>query len=178
MDLCKLATINCIILYLNIMKKFLFVFVAFIALCMNSAEARRIKITIPVDNSIPKVATLPDSSYYQTEEGAHLDLGYIEKDGSRTLVLFSEDKPDTYYDIPDDYIEVIQKDLNVEDLATLIPKPSFWDRWGGRILFYGIGALIVIGIISSLKDFILGLFGLGKKTEDEKEEEEDMKGAN
>ncbi|MCS3199734.1 hypothetical protein [Candidatus Bacteroides intestinigallinarum] len=143
------------------MKKFLFVLVAFITIFMTSAEARRIRINVPAN--IPKVATLPDSSYYKTDDGSHLDLGYIEKDGSRVLVLFSESKPDTYYDIPDDFIEALQKDLNVEDLTSLIPEPSFWDKWGGSILIYGFGALIVIGIISYLKDFIFGILGLGKK---------------
>ena len=143
------------------MKKFLFVLVAFITIFMTSAEARRIRINVPAN--IPKVATLPDSSYYKTDDGSHLDLGYIEKDGSRVLVLFSESKPDTYYDIPDDFLEALQKDLNVEDLTSLIPEPSFWDKWGGSILIYGFGALIVIGIISYLKDFIFGILGLGTK---------------
>lgn len=158
------------------MKKFLFVLVAFITIFMTSAEARRIKINIPAN--IPKVATLPDSSYYKTDDGSHLDLGYIEKDGSRVLVLFSESKPDTYYDIPDDFIEALQKDLNVEDLTSLIPEPSFWDKWGGSILIYGFGALIVIGIISYLKDFIFGILGLGKKKKEEEDEEDNDSKAN
>ena len=158
------------------MKKFLFVLVAFITIFMTSAEARRIKINVPAN--IPKVATLPDSSYYTTDDGSHLDLGYIEKDGSRVLVLFSESKPDTYYDIPDDFIEALQKDLNVEDLTSLIPEPSFWDKWGGSILIYGFGALIVIGIISYLKDFIFGILGLGKKKKEEEDEEDNDSKAN
>lgn len=158
------------------MKKFLFVLVAFITIFMTSAEARRIKINVPAN--IPKVATLPDSSYYKTDDGSHLDLGYIEKDGSRVLVLFSESKPDTYYDIPDDFIEALQKDLNVEDLTSLIPEPSFWDKWGGSILIYGFGALIVIGIISYLKDFIFGILGLGKKKKEEENEEDNDSKAN
>ena len=81
-----------------IMKKFLFILTVIAGLFVSNAEAR-MKIRIPVDNSIPKVAALPDSSYYKTDEGAHLDLGYIEEDGKRTLVLFSESKPDTYYEI-------------------------------------------------------------------------------
>lgn len=158
------------------MKKFLFVLVAFITIFMTSAEARRIKINVPAN--IPKVATLPDSSYYKTDDGSHLDLGYIVKDGSRVLVLFSESKPDTYYDIPDDFIEALQKDLNVEDLTSLIPEPSFWDKWGGSILIYGFGALIVIGIISYLKDFIFGILGLGKKKKEEEDEEDNDSKAN
>lgn len=158
------------------MKKFLFVLVAFITIFMTSAEARRIKINVPAN--IPKVATLPDSSYYKTDDGSHLDLGYIVKDGSRVLVLFSESKPDTYYDIPDDFIEALQKDLNVEDLTSLIPEPSFWDKWGGSILIYGFGALIVIGIISYLKDFIFGILGLGKKKKEEEDEEDNDPKAN
>ena len=154
------------------MKKFLFVLVAFITIFMTSAEARRIRINVPAN--IPKVATLPDSSYYKTDDGSHLDLGYIEKDGSRVLVLFSESKPDTYYDIPDDFIEALQKDLNVEDLTSLIPEPSFWDKWGGSILIYGFGALIVIGIISYLKDFIFGILGLGKKKKEEENKKETL----
>ena len=158
------------------MKKLLFVLVAFITIFMTSAEARRIKINVPAN--IPKVATLPDSSYYKTDDGSHLDLGYIEKDGSRVLVLFSESKPDTYYDIPDDFIEALQKDLNVEDLTSLIPEPSFWDKWGGSILIYGFGALIVIGIISYLKDFIFGILRLGKKKKEEEDEEDNDSKAN
>ena len=152
-----------------IMKKFLFILTVIASLFMSNAEAR-IKIRIPVDNSIPKVATLPDSSYYKTDEGAHLDLGYIEADGKRTLVLFSESKPDTYYEISDEYAEAIQKDLNVEELSSLIPTPSFWDKWGGRILFYGFGVLVVIGIISYLKDFIFNLLGIAKKKDGDEEE--------
>ena len=96
------------------MKKILFILTVIAGLLMSSnAEARRIRI--PVSNDIPKVATLPDSSYYKTDEGTHLDLGYIEKDGKRTLVLFSESKPDTYYDISDEYAEAIRQDLNVEE---------------------------------------------------------------
>ena len=158
------------------MKMFLFVLVAFITIFMTSAEARRIKINVPAN--IPKVATLPDSSYYKTDDGSHLDLGYIEKDGSRVLVLFSESKPDTYYDIPNDFIEALQKDLNVEDLTSLIPEPSFWDKWGGSILIYGFGALIVIGIISYLKDFIFGILRLGKKKKEEEDEEDNDSKAN
>lgn len=93
-----------------IMKKFLFILTVIAGLFVSNAEAR-MKIRIPVDNSIPKVAALPDSSYYKTDEGAHLDLGYIEEDGKRTLVLFSESKPDTYYEISDEYAEVIKKRL-------------------------------------------------------------------
>jgi hypothetical protein len=104
-----------------IMKKFLFILTVIAGLFVSNAEAR-MKIRIPVDNSIPKVAALPDSSYYKTDEGAHLDLGYIEEDGKRTLVLFSESKPDTYYEISDEYAEVIKKDLNVEELSSLIPS--------------------------------------------------------
>ena len=153
------------------MKKILFILTVIAGLLMSSnAEARRIRIT--VSNDIPKVATLPDSSYYKTDEGTHLDLGYIEKDGKRTLVLFSESKPDTYYDISDEYAEAIRQDLNVEELSSLIPEPTFWDKWGGSLLFYGFAALIVIGLLSYLKDFILGLLGIVKKEKDNNEEEE------
>ena len=152
------------------MKKILFILTVIAGLLMSSnAEARRIRI--PVSNDIPKVATLPDSSY-KTDEGTHLDLGYIEKDGKRTLVLFSESKPDTYYDISDEYAEAIRQDLNVEELSSLIPEPTFWDKWGGSLLFYGFAALIVIGLLSYLKDFILGLLGIVKKEKDNNEEEE------
>ena len=151
------------------MKRFLFILAVIACLFTGSVEARRVRINVPVDNSIPKVATLPDSSYYKTDEGSHLDLGYIEEDGKRTLVLFSESKPDTYYDISDEYAEVIRKDLNVEELSTLIPNPTFWDKWGGSILFYGIATLVVIGVVSYLKDFIFNLLGLSKKKEEEKE---------
>ncbi len=153
------------------MKKILFILTVIAGLLMSSnAEARRIRI--PVSNDIPKVATLPDSSYYKTDEGTHLDLGYIEKDGKRTLVLFSESKPDTYYDISDEYAEAIREDLNVEELSSLIPEPTFWDKWGGSLLFYGFAALIVIGILSYLKDFILGLLGMVKKEKDNNEKKE------
>ena len=153
------------------MKKILFILTVIAGLLMSSnAEARRIRI--PVSNDIQKVATLPDSSYYKTDEGTHLDLGYIEKDGKRTLVLFSESKPDTYYDISDEYAEAIRQDLNVKELSSLIPEPTFWDKWGGSLLFYGFAALIVIGLLSYLKDFILGLLGIVKKEKDNNEEEE------
>ena len=152
------------------MKQFLFILTVISCLFMSSAEARRVRIRIPVDNSIPKVATLPDSAYYKTDEGNHLDLGYIEQDGKRTLVLFSEAKPDTYYDISDEYAEAIRQDLNVEELSSLIPEPTFWDKWGGSILFYVIAALVVIGAVSYLKDFIFSILGLSKKKKDEDEE--------
>ena len=71
------------------MKKFLFILTVITCFFASSVEARRVRFTIPVDNSIPKVVTLPDSSYYKTDEGSHLDLGYIEEDGKRTLVLLS-----------------------------------------------------------------------------------------
>ena len=152
------------------MKKFLFILTVIAGLLMSSnAEARRIRI--PVNNNIPKVATLPDSSYYKTDEGAHLDLGYIEKDGKRILVLFSESKPDTYYDISDEYAEAIQQDLNVEELSSLIPEPTLWDRWGDSLLFYGFAALVIIGILAYLKDFIRGLLGMVKKEKDDEKEE-------
>ena len=153
------------------MKKFLFILTVIAGLLMSSnAEARRIRI--PVSNNIPKVATLHNSSYYKTDDGTHLYLAYIEKNGKRTLVLFSESKPDTYYDISDEYAEAIRQDLNVEELSSLIPEPTFWDKWGGSLLFYGLAALIVIGILSYLKDFILGLLGMVKKEKDDNEEKE------
>lgn len=152
----------------QLMKKFLFMMTVLFGLLMcNNAEARRIRI--PVNNNIPKVAILPDSSYYKTDEGTHLDLGYIEKDGKRILVLFSETKPDTYYDISEEYAEAIRQDLNVEELSSLIPKPSFWDKWGGSLLFYAFAALIVIGLLTYLKDFIKGILGMTKKEEDDNE---------
>ena len=66
----------------------------------------------------------------------------------------------------------IRQDLNVEELSSLIPEPTFWDKWGGSLLFYGFAALIVIGLLSYLKDFILGLLGIVKKEKDNNEEEE------
>ena len=145
------------------MKKFLVYFNGNYLFFASSVEARRVRFTIPVDNSIPKVVTLPDSSYYKTDEGSHLDLGYIEEDGKRTLVLFSESKPDTYYDISDEYAEAICRDLNVEELDTLIPKPTFWDQWGGSILFYGIAALVVIGVVSYSEDLYSIFWGCRKR---------------
>lgn len=49
---------------------------------------------------------------------------------------------------------------------------------GGSILIYGFGALIVIGIISYLKDFIFGILGLGKKKKEEEDEEDNDSKAN
>ena len=51
-----------------IMKKFLFILTVITCFFASSVEARRVRFTIPVDNSIPKVVTLPDSSYYKTDE--------------------------------------------------------------------------------------------------------------
>ena len=70
------------------MKKILFILTVIAGLLMSSnAEARRIRI--PVSNDIPKVATLPDSSYYKTDEGTHLDLGYIVQMFIRDCLPFS-----------------------------------------------------------------------------------------
>lgn len=80
-----------------------------------------------MDNSILKVVIFLDSFYYKIDEGSYLDLGYIEEDGKCIFVLFFEFKFDIYYDILDEYVEVICRDLNVEELDIFIFKFIFWD---------------------------------------------------
>ncbi len=70
-------------------------------------------------------------------------------------------------DISDEYAEAICRDLNVEELTLFIPKPTFWGINGVVASFLRYCRIMVIGVVSYLKDFIFNLLGLSKKKEEE-----------
>lgn len=121
-------------------KRILFIAALLLTVVSFQSQARG-RITVGEHQKIEKVATLPDSTYYQSESGKHFDLGcmytvyeicripvYIKEEG--VLVGF---EGDTYYDLDDEYKEAIKQDIQKEDLESLNKIP-FWDRWGGKLI--------------------------------------------
>ncbi|WP_455591068.1 hypothetical protein [Bacteroides sp.] len=121
-------------------KRILFITALLLTVVSFQSQARG-RITVGEHQKIEKVATLPDSIYYQSESGKHFDLGcmytvyeicgipaFIKEEG--VLVGF---EGDTYYDLDDEYKQAIKQDIQVEDLDSLNKIP-FWDRWGGKLI--------------------------------------------
>lgn len=157
------------------MKKFMLIAMVLLTVAALETQARGIRIPVGEYQKIEKVAELPDSTYYQTEDGKFIDLGYMYtvyeiafvplwEVGEPRLVGFNSEDKDTYYDLDDELVEVIKQDLKVEDLDGYKKMP-FWDAWGGKLIGLAVIALIIYGIIPSKK----------KKNEEEEPEEEEKK---
>lgn len=154
------------------MKKFLFIAAILLTVAALETQARGIRIPVGEYQKIEKVAELPDSTYYQTQDGKFVDLGYMYtvyeiafvplwEVGEAKLVGFCSDDKDTYYDLDDDLTATIKQDLQVDSLDSYKKMP-FWDAWGGKLIGLVVVAIIIYGIIPSKK----------KKDEEEEAEEE------
>lgn len=147
-------------------KKILFIAVILLAVVSLKSQARG-RITYGEHQKIEKVATLPDSIYYETEDGKHIDLGCMYTVFEICYVpIYTQEEPilvgfqgDTYYELDDEIKATIKEDIKVDDLESLNKMP-FWDSWGGKLLVAGI--LIIV--------FLYYYF---KKNKDEEEEQEE-----
>lgn len=130
-------------------KKVLFITALLLSIVSFQSQARG-RITVGEHQKIEQVAILPDSAYYTTDNGKHINLGcmytvfeicgipvYVKEEGQ--IVGF---EGDTYYEMDDEMVEVIKQDIQVEDLESFNKIP-FWDRWGGKLTLIGIVLIIL-----------------------------------
>lgn len=130
-------------------KKVLFITTLLLSIVSFQSQARG-HITYGEHQKIEQVAILPDSAYYTTDNGKHINLGcmytvfeicgipvYVKEEGQ--IVGF---EGDTYYEMDDEMTEVVKQDIQVEDLESFNKIP-FWDRWGGKLTLIGIVLVIL-----------------------------------
>lgn len=130
-------------------KKILFIAALLLAIVSVESQAKG-RITVGKHQKIEKVADLPDSTYYEVEEGKFIDLGCIytvyEVAGIPVYTVEKEQLVgfvgDTYYDLDDEIKEIIKQDIKVDDLESLNKMP-FWDSWGGKLTILPIIAIII-----------------------------------
>lgn len=130
-------------------KKILFITALLLAIVSIESQAR-VRITVGEHQKIEKVANLPDSTYYEVEEGKFIDLGCLytvyEVAGIPVYTVEKEQLVgfvgDTYYDLDDEIKEVIKEDIKSDDLESLNKMP-FWDSWGGKLAILGVIVIII-----------------------------------
>lgn len=134
------------------MKKILLLTAIFLAASVVTSQAR-IRIPVGEHQKIAPVLELPDSAYYQTDEGYRLRVGHmytvyeiayipVWTTEKGQLVGFTAEEPDTYYDLSEGMLGWIAEDTGIAELDSLKSIP-FWDAWGGKLT----AVAIVIGLI-------------------------------
>lgn len=140
--------------------KFLFALGGILFLSCQTVSARGLKIPFGDREVLTKVADLPDTEEYQTDDGNYIDLAtfhqefniayllplYIEKEPR--LVGYCE-KEDTYYELTEEQLATILKENNLD--GEKLNKDSFYSRYGGKAVGLLIIALIIWGCIPGKK---------------------------
>ncbi len=140
--------------------KFLFVLGTILFFTSPTVSARGIRIPFGDREVLNKVADLPDTEEYTTDDGNYIDLAtfhqefniayllplYIEKEPR--LVGYCE-KEDTYYELTDEQLETILKENNLD--GKKLNKLGFYTRYGGKIVGLFIIVLVIWGFLPSKK---------------------------
>ena len=140
--------------------KFLFALGSILFLSCQTVSARGLKIPFGDREVLTKVADLPDTEEYQTDDGNYIDLVtfhqevniayllplYIEKEPR--LVGYCE-KEDTYYELTEEQLATILKENNLD--GEKLNKVGFYSRYGGKAVGLLIIALIIWGCIPGKK---------------------------
>jgi len=122
----------------------------------NTASARGI-IVYSNGEKIELTKELPADV---TIDGTHVNLGVMYDQfaifwvpmwnyGETRFVLFN-DKKNTYWDVDEETIEILKTDFNVEVPAK--PTIGFWNKIGGKLIWFGVILLAFWGWWSSRKD--------------------------
>ena len=146
--------------------KFLFALGGILFLSCQTVSARGLKIPFGDREVLTKVADLPDTEEYQTDDGNYIDLAtfhqefniayllplYIEKEPR--LVGYCE-KEDTYYELTEEgrkTLSYFEKDIS-QDIKNEVKEylESFYSRYGGKAVGLLIIALIIWGCIPGKK---------------------------
>ena len=137
--------------------KFLFALGGILFLSCQTVSARGLKIPFGDREVLTKVADLPDTEEYQTDDGNYIDLAtfhqefniayllplYIEKEPR--LVGYCE-KEDTYYELTEEQLATILKENNLD--GEKLNKIGFYSRYGGKAVGLLIIALIYLHLYS------------------------------
>mgnify|MGYP001531360608 CR=1 FL=1 len=140
--------------------KFLFALGGILFLSCQTVSARGLKIPFGDREVLTKVADLPDTEEYQTDDGNYIDLAtfhqefniayllplYIEKEPR--LVGYCE-KEDTYYELTEEQLATILKENNLD--GEKLNKIGFYSRYGAKAVGLLIIALIIWGCIPGKK---------------------------
>lgn len=109
---------------------------------------------------LTKVADLPDTEEYKTEDGTYIDLATLHREFNIAYILplYVEEEPqlvgydgksDTYYNLTESQLNAILKANNLD--GKKLNKLGFYTRYGGKIVGAGLVALIIWGWIPSRK---------------------------
>lgn len=140
--------------------KFLLVLGAVFLLSSQSAFARGLKIPFGNHVVLTKVADLPDTEDYKTQDGNYIDLAtmYEEFNIAYILPLYVQKEPclvgysgkgDSYYELTDEQLATILKDNNLD--GEKLNKVGFYNRYGGKAVALILIAIIIYGMIPSKK---------------------------
>lgn len=146
---------------IKIMKNLRFLLaIAALTMSITNASARGIKIPFGDREVLTKVADLPDTDEYRTEDGNYIDLGTLHKEFNIAYImpLWVEEEPrlvgycekeDSYYELTDSQLEALLKENNLDGdkLNTL----GFYTRYGGKLIALALIALSIYGFIPSKK---------------------------
>ena len=137
-----------------------FAFGALLFLSCQTVSARGVKIPFGDREVLNKVADLPDTEEYKTDNGNYIDLGTIPQEFNIAYILplYIEQEPrlvgycekeDTYYELTEEQLSAILKENNLD--GEKLNKVGFYSRYGGKIVGLIIIALIIWGFIPSKK---------------------------
>lgn len=137
-----------------------FAFGALLFLSCQTVSARGVKIPFGDREVLNKVADLPDTEEYKTDNGNYIDLGTIHQEFNIAYILplYIEQEPrlvgycekeDTYYELTEEQLSAILKENNLD--GEKLNKVGFYSRYGGKIVGLIIIALIIWGFIPSKK---------------------------
>lgn len=133
---------------------------ALLFLSCQTVSARGVKIPFGDREVLNKVADLPDTEEYKTDNGNYIDLGTIHQEFNIAYILplYIEQEPrlvgycekeDTYYELTEEQLSAILKENNLD--GEKLNKVGFYSRYGGKIVGLIIIALIIWGFIPSKK---------------------------
>ncbi|WP_294481820.1 hypothetical protein [uncultured Bacteroides sp.] len=141
--------------------KFLFALGSLLLLSCQITSARGVRIPFGDHEVLTKVADLPDTEDYQTEEGNYIDLGTLHQEFNIAYILplYIEKEPrlvgycvkeDVYYELNEEQIAAILKENNLD--GEKLNKVGFYSRYGGKIVALIIIVLIIWGFVPSKKE--------------------------
>lgn len=134
------------------MLKFLFAAVGILLLSCPAASARGARIPFGDREVLTKVADLPDTEDYRTDDGNYIDLATLHREFNIAylLPLYIEEEPrlvgycgkeDTYYELTEEQLAAILEENRLDGKE--LNKLGFYTRYGGKVV--GLVLLVLIG---------------------------------
>lgn len=128
-----------------------------------ASPAYALKVPLPVffswgGEQIIKVAEFPDTAQFKSGDGQHIDPGYKYKQITLffTPIWNYDGEWCGYVGSSERYLKIDKSTLdaaaNVAGITLpMTPSPSFWESYGGKLLWLGVVALILLAGTSGSK---------------------------